>query len=195
MIEWYVLSREAAILEPCHQSPATQLRERAGSIVLEDNEEEPFKVVREFSDYAFMSIVGWHLFELIGSRASAGEDRDTDPLDPYSLVMGDRTGSAATTRNTTAAAAAGAAGDPRRELGQQLFDAMKDFVLAQRESARGSHSYLNIIGRYDNIRVGLAKMTSRHNNSGILADYMSQVSKFGTLGRYAIGYCMNFQSL
>ncbi|KNC74955.1 hypothetical protein SARC_12507, partial [Sphaeroforma arctica JP610] len=152
-----------------HQSPATQLRERAESIVLEDNEEEPFKVVREFEDYAFMSIVGWHLFELIGSRASAGEDRDTDPLYPYSLVTGDRVGSVATTRNTTAAAAAaaaaGAAGDSRKELGQQLFEAMKDFVLAQRESARGSHSYLNTIGRYDNIRVGLAKMTSRHNNS------------------------------
>ncbi|KNC80167.1 hypothetical protein SARC_07460 [Sphaeroforma arctica JP610] len=39
MIEWYALTREAAILEPCHQSPATQLRERAESIVLEDDEE------------------------------------------------------------------------------------------------------------------------------------------------------------
>ncbi|KNC75933.1 hypothetical protein SARC_11551 [Sphaeroforma arctica JP610] len=174
------------------KSPAPQLRGGAESIVLEDNEEEPFKVVREFSDYAFMSIVGWHLFELIGSRASAGEDRDTDSLDPYSLVMGDNESSVSTTRSAMAAVAAEAAGDPQRELGQYLFNAMMYFVLALRESARGSSNHLRIIGIYDNIRVGLATMTSRHNNSGILADYMSQVSNFvapETVAALKMQYC------
>ncbi|KNC76260.1 hypothetical protein SARC_11232 [Sphaeroforma arctica JP610] len=58
LLELYVLSRKASIMEPVYKEPATHLRIRAEHIMLEDNEDVPFPVIREFGENTFMSLVG-----------------------------------------------------------------------------------------------------------------------------------------
>ncbi|KNC84301.1 hypothetical protein SARC_03462 [Sphaeroforma arctica JP610] len=186
LLELYVLSRVALIMEPVYRDSVAQQKTRAEHITLEEKKDAPFKVIREFRENTFMSLVGWHLFELIGNRAP--EENATTALDPFYLSSYNNS------RATTAAVAAAAGGvtaNPQRVLGQKLFDALVEYVVAQRDTAHGSSNY----NRYEGIRVQLLMMSKQNDDAGIKADYMVQVAKFGTIGRFAIGLLHEFPDL
>ncbi|KNC87745.1 hypothetical protein SARC_00179 [Sphaeroforma arctica JP610] len=92
---------------------------------LEVNQDAPFRVIREFGENSFsklpdVSLVGWHLL-LIGNRAL--ERTAATALDPFNL------GNYNTGRTTRAAAVEEVTTDPRRLLGQKLFDALVEYVV------------------------------------------------------------------